>query len=106
MATVIDITNKIKNEEKFIAYNGKTYKVDDGKNTVIKAQAILASAPEDANISTIEEAMAELLGKEAVKDFENLSMEDYLVVFYGVMACVNGKTYEETEAMFREARNG
>ena len=36
MATVIDITGKIKNEEKFIVYNGKSYKVDDRKNTIIK----------------------------------------------------------------------
>ena len=38
MATVIDITNKIKNEEKFIVYNGKSYKVDDRKNTIHRTQ--------------------------------------------------------------------
>ena len=29
MATVIDITGKIKNEQKFIVYNGKNYKDSD-----------------------------------------------------------------------------
>lgn len=107
MATVIDITNKIKNEEKFIVYNGKNYKVDDRKNTVLEAQAILAAATDGNDLSAIDGAMTKLIGKEAVKDFEGLSLQDYLVPFYAVMACVNGKSYEETEEMFRNAgKNG
>ena len=104
MATVIDITNKIKNEEKFIKFGEKTYKVDDRKNTVIKAQAILAGANSN-DMETIGAALAELIGAEAVKDFDGLPLEDYLIPFYAVMACVNGKSYEETEEMFRNAAN-
>lgn len=102
MATVIDITGRIKDEEKFIKWGDKTYKVDDSKNTVLQAQAILASA-ENANTDTIDEAMKLLIGAKAVKDFSGLSYSDYLVPFYAVMACVQNQTYEETEAQFRTA---
>lgn len=102
MATVIDITNKIKNEEKFIVYHGKSYKVDDRKNTIIKVHAILSEAKE-ASVTTIDEAMKELVGAKAVKDFEGFAYEDYLVPFFAAMACVQGKPYEEVEASFRAA---
>ncbi len=103
MATVIDITSRIKNEEKFIVYNGKSYKVDDRKNTMIKVYSILNSAKE-ANIDTIDNAMIELLGKEAVKDFSGFSYSDYLVPFFATLACVQNKTYEEIEESFRKAQ--
>ena len=102
MATVIDITNRIKNEEKFITYNGKSYKVDDRKNTIVEVYAILNSAKE-ANIEVIDDAMAKLVGKEAVKDFADFTYEDYLVPFFAAMACVQNKTYEEVEHSFRSA---
>lgn len=101
MATVIDITGKIKNEEKFIVYNGKSYKVDDRKNTVIEVYSIIEKS-EGNNVEMIDKVMEILLGKGAVKDFEKLSYEDYLVPFFAVLACVQGKTYEEIEASFRQ----
>ena len=101
MATVIDITGKIKNEEKFIVYDGKTYKVDDRKNTIIKAFAIIDSAT-GASIEMVDQVMAILLGEEAVKDFEGFSYDDYLVPFFAAMACVQNKSYEEVE---RSCRN-
>lgn len=101
MATVIDITNKIKNEEKFIVYNGKSYKVDDRKNTIIKVYSIL-DAENSANVTMVDAVMKELVGKEAVKDFDGLNYEDYLVPFFAAMACVQGKSYEAVEASFRK----
>lgn len=103
MATLIDITNKIKNEQKFIKLGDKSYKVDDTKNTVIKVMALFES--EGSEIENMENALKLLLGKEAFKDIEamNLSMEDYRVPFIAVMACVTGKTYEQTEADFRNS---
>lgn len=102
MATVIDITGKIKNEEKFIVYSGKSYKVDDRKNTIVKVYALLESL-DNANIEMIDTIMKELLGSEAVKDFEGFAYEDYLVPFFAAMACVQNKSYEEIEASFRKA---
>ena len=101
MATVIDITGKIKNEEKFIVYNGKSYKVDDRKNTVIEVYSLFDKY-ENGNMQMIDEVMQRLLGKAAVKDFDGLSYEDYLVPFFAALACVKGKTYEEIEASFRK----
>ena len=103
MATVIDISNKIKNEEKFIVYNGKNYKVDDRKNTIIKVYAVLDSNG-DMSLSMIDKVMEILLGKNAVKDFDGFAYEDYLVPFFAAMACVQNKSYEEVEAGFRNAK--
>lgn len=102
MATVIDITGKIKNEQKFIVYNGKNYKVDDRKNTIIKVYSLIDSA-EGASIDMIDKVLAELLGKEAVKDFDGFSYDDYLVPFFAVMACVQNKSYDEVEQSFRKS---
>ena len=102
MATVIDITNKIKNEEKFIVYNGKSYKVDDRKNTIVQVYALIDGA-EGASIDMIDEVMKLLIGKDAVKDFEGFHYEDYLVPFFAAMACVQNKTYDEVESSFRKS---
>ena len=103
MATVIDITGKIKNEEKFIVYDGKTYKVDDRKNTIVKVFAIIDSAT-GASVEMIDQVMEIILGKDAVKDFEGFSYDDYLVPFFAAMACVQNKSYEEVESSFRETK--
>lgn len=99
MAHVIDITSKIKNESKFIVYNGKQYKVDDRKNTIVEVFALLEGV-ENTDISIIDEIMGKLLGPEAIADFANFNYEDYLIPFFAAMACVQGKSYEEVEASF------
>lgn len=102
MATVIDITGKIKNEEKFIVYNGKSYKVDDRKNTIIEVFATIDKA-EGASVEMIDAVLTKLLGKEAVKDFEGFAYDDYLVPFFAAMACVQNKSYDEVEKSFRNS---
>ena len=102
MATYINITNKIKNEQKFITLGEKHYKVDDSKNTMVKVMAMFDNGGND--VAQMEQALEMLLGKEAKADIDalNLNMEDYRVPFIAVMACVTGKTYEQTEADFRD----
>lgn len=102
MATVIDITSKIKNEEKFIVYNGKSYKVDDRKNTIIEVFSTIDKA-EGASVEMIDAVLTKLLGKEAVKDFAGFSYDDYLVPFFAAMACVQNKSYDEVEKSFRNS---
>ncbi len=102
MATVIDITSKIKNEQKFIVYNGKNYKVDDRKNTIIEVFSIIDDA-NGASVEMIDKVLEKLLGKEAVKDFDGFSYDDYLVPFFAVMACVQNKSYDEVEQSFRKS---
>ena len=99
---MIDITNKIKNEEKFIVYNGKSYKVDDRKNTIVQVYALIDGA-DGASVDMIDEVMKLLIGKDAVKDFESFHYEDYLVPFFAAMACVQNKTYDEVESSFRKS---
>lgn len=101
MATVIDITGKIKNEEKFIVWNSKNYKVDDRKNTILQVYALLNE--NEMGVETIDKVMSLILGDEAVKDFDNLAYQDYLVPFFAAMACIQNKTYEEIEATFRNS---
>ena len=100
MSTLIDITNKIKNEEKFIKLYDKTYKVDDSKNTVLKVMSILEKEGEAV---AMDKAIELILGKEATKyiDSLNLSVQDYQVPFIAVMACVNNVSYEAMEEQFR-----
>lgn len=102
MATVIDITSKIKNEEKFIVYNGKSYKVDDRKNTIIEVFSLIDKA-QGASVEMIDAVLAKLLGKEAVKDFGGFTYDDYLVPFFAAMACVQNKSYDEVEKSFRNS---
>lgn len=102
MATVIDITSKIKNEEKFIVYNGKSYKVDDRKNTIIEVFSLIDKA-EGASVEMIDAVLEKLLGKDAVKDFNGFSYDDYLVPFFAAMACVQNKSYDEVEKSFRNS---
>lgn len=103
MATVIDITGKIKNEEKFIVYNDKSYKVDDRKNTIIQVYSVLDSG-EDMSLATVDKVLELLLGKNAVKDFNGFAYEDYLVPFFAAMACVQNKSYEEIASNFRNSK--
>lgn len=105
MATVISITNKIKNEEKFVEYNGKSYKVDASTPTFIKILAKLNSPVTDGKteLDVVGEVMEMIYGKKAAKDFEGLDYSDYLVPFYAGMACIQDQSYEDTEATFRNA---
>ena len=104
MATLIDITGKIKNETKFLKYGDKTYKVDDRKNTMMKVYAQIGNENSSVSIETLDKIMELLLGKDALKDFDGFSYEDYLVTFFAAMACVQNKSYEEVEATFRNAQ--
>lgn len=104
MATLIDITGKIKNEEKFIKFGDKTYKVDDRKNTMVKVYALIGGENSTVSIDTLDKIMTLLLGKEAVKDFDGLTYEDYLVPFFAAMACVQNKDYDEVEKTFRNSQ--
>lgn len=99
MGKVIDITSKIKNEPKFVKIGDKSYRVDDRKNTVLEVTQLMEQGGSD--VATIDRALGKLIGKEAVKDFAEYSLEDYQTVFVAVMACVQGVDFEECERSFR-----
>lgn len=99
MATIINITDKIKNEQKFLEYDGKKYVVNASKNAVTEAMAIFSSAGDDI-VGSIGKVLYCLLG-DAAKDFDEMDFVDYRTVFVAVMALATGRTYEETEKSFR-----
>lgn len=100
MATVIDITGRIKNQPKFIKIGGKTYKVDDRKNTILEIMQIMDKEG-SGNIATIDKVLGKLLGGNAKKDFDGYSIADFQTVFIACMAAVQGVSFEECERSFR-----
>ena len=100
MGKVIDITSRIKDEPKFVRIGDKSYKVDDRKNTVLEVMQELDKGGAN-DVQNIDRILAKLIGKDAVKDFENYSLEDYRTVYIAVMAVIQGVSYEECEKSFR-----
>lgn len=102
MATIINITQKIKQEPKFIKIGEATYQVNDSKNNMIEAMGLMSNA--DGDVKAMDLAVKKLLGAKAFAEIEklNLTFDSYKVVFIGIMAAVNELTYEEAEARFRK----
>lgn len=102
---LIDLSSKLENQPKFIKIGEQSFQVRDDKNTVIKAFNLLKDS-DKSEIEGIDEVLELLLGKQALKDISKLSLSisGYKVLFTGVMACVNGETYQETEKRFQKSR--
>ena len=102
MGKIIDISAKLVNEPKFLQVaEGKTYKVDDRKNTVLQMNALLNEGT--TSVDGIDKAIKLGLGEEAFKEIEamELSITAYQSLFIGMMALVTDKSFEEMEKTFR-----
>lgn len=102
MGKIIDISSKLVNEPKFLQVaEGKTYKVDDRKNTVLKLNELLDGS--DGSAKNIDKAIKIGLGEKAFKEIEamDLSIVAYQSLFIGMMALMMDKDYEEMEKTFR-----
>lgn len=102
MGKIIDISAKLVNEPKFLQVaEGKTYKVDDRKNTVLKLNELLDGS--DGSAKNIDKAIKIGLGEKAFKEIEamDLSIVAYQSLFIGMMALMMDKDYEEMEKTFR-----
>ena len=102
MGKIIDISSKLVNEQKFLQVaEGKTYKVDDRKNTVLKLNELLDGS--DGSAKNIDKAIKIGLGEKAFKEIEamDLSIVAYQSLFIGMMALMMDKDYEEMEKTFR-----
>lgn len=102
MGKIIDISSKLVNEPKFLQVaEGKTYKVDDRKNTVLKLNDLLDGS--DGSAKNIDKAIKIGLGEKAFKEIEamDLSIVAYQSLFIGMMALMMDKDYEEMEKTFR-----
>lgn len=105
MATVLDITGKLKNEEKSIKLGDHVFRVDDTKNTMMEVMALFEQSQSN-DIAAIDAVIEKLLGKKASAEIDkmNLRFEDYKVIFIALMACVSNETYEEAESRFQKAK--
>ncbi len=102
MATVLDITSKLKQEEKFLKIGDVQLRVDDSKNTVISALAELESDKARSDVENTDLALAWLLGEEGKKKLDEmaLNLSDYKEVFTAVMSLVSDVSLEEMEQRF------
>ena len=99
----LNITDKLGIEKQEITIaEGKTYTVNCGAKTMIKAQEIFKK---DNSFDAMFEVIELLLGKKAKKDIYEMDMtvKQLQVVIIAIMAQVNEVSYEEMEQRFQKS---
>lgn len=97
----IDISSKLSHEPQTITIaEGKTYEVDCGAETMLKAQDLFKK---DNSLEGLFKAIELLLGKEAEKEIKEMKVTvvDLKVIIIAIMAQVNEITYEEMKKRFQ-----
>lgn len=97
----IDISSKLSHEPQTITIaEGKTYEVDCGAETMLKAQDIFKK---DDSLEGLFTAIKLLIGEKAEKDIRemNLTVNGLKTVIIAIMAQVNEIPYEEMEKRFQ-----
>lgn len=105
MAKHIDISSKITLEKPTVAFCGKSYEVNNGKNTMLLLQQYME---EDGHgdVDRLSHTLEMLLGKAAAKELDalDLPLDDLKTVYLAVMAAATGADFEETEARFQQSQ--
>lgn len=99
----LNITDKLGIEKQEITIaEGKTYTVNCGAKTMIKAQEILKK---DNSFDAMFDVIELLLGKKAKKEIDemNLTVKQLKVIVLAIMAQVNEISYEEMEQRFQKS---
>lgn len=97
----IDISSKLSHEPQTITIaEGKTYEVDCGAETMLKAQDLFKK---DDSLDGLFKAIELLLGKEVLEEIKGMKVKvaDLKVIIIAIMAQVNEITYEEMEKRFQ-----
>ena len=97
----IDISSKLSHEPQTITIaEGKTYEVDCGAETMLKAQDLFKK---DDSLDGFFKAIELLLGKEALEEIKEMKVKvaDLKVIIIAIMAQVNEISYEEMEKRFQ-----
>lgn len=97
----IDISSKLSHEPQTITIaEGKTYEVDCGAETMLKAQDLFKK---DDSLDGLFKAVELLLGEEALEEIKGMKVKvtDLKVIIIAIMAQVNEITYEEMEKRFQ-----
>ena len=102
MAQILNISNKLNNEAKFIVFGeDKKYKVNDNYKTLMRASELFNG--ENVNeADAMMEAIELIIGRNARREVEEMSLENVKVVFTAVMAIVQGQKFEDMETRFQE----
>ena len=99
----LNITDKLGIEKQEITIaEGKTYTVNCGAKTMIKAQEIFKK---DNSFDAMFDVIELLLGKKAKKEIDemNLTVKQLKVIVLAIMAQVNEISYEEMEERFQKS---
>lgn len=99
----LNITDKLGIEKQEITIaEGKTYTVNCGAKTMIKAQEIFKK---DNSFDAMFDVIELLLGKKAKKEIDemNLTVKQLKVIVLAIMAQVNEISYEEMEQRFQKS---
>lgn len=97
----LDISSKLSHEPQTITLaEGKTYEVDCGAETMLKAQDLFKK---DDSLDGLFDAIELLLGEEALKEIKEMKVKvkDLKVIIIAIMAQVNEISYEEMEKRFQ-----
>ena len=99
----LNITDKLGIEEQKITIaEGKTYTVNCGAKTMIKAQEIFKK---DNSFNAMFDVIELLLGKKARKDIYDmdLTVKQLQTIIMAIMAQINEISYEEMEERFQKS---
>lgn len=97
----IDISSRLSHEKQTITVaEGKTYEVDCGAETMLKAQDIFKK---DDGLTGLFKIIELLLGKQALKEIKEMKIKvnDLRIITIAIMAQVNEVSYEEMEKRFQ-----
>jgi hypothetical protein len=105
MAKIIDISSKITNEPKYLMIaEDFQVKVDDRKNTVLKAMQLMENGAND--VKEMDKLLELVLGKEATKKINemDLSFEGYVTIVKAVMSIISNIPLEEFDKRFQNQK--
>lgn len=101
MATILNITDRLKNEKKQIEIGDKILTVNTAFDSMVEIEATNRSQITDTE--KMQKTLKILLGDDyKVLEAMKLDVADMKVVFTAIMALVNACTYEEMESRFQE----
>lgn len=97
----LSIVDKLgKSKQEITIAEGKTYEINCGAKTMIKAQELFKK---EASFEVMFDVIELLLGKKAKKDIYDMdvTVKELNVIIIGIMAQVNEISYEEMEERFQ-----
>lgn len=109
MAHIVDITGRLEAAVPQLRLSeDEVYRINDDKNVILKMQAATDKLSDEESIKSFEVLLDALLGKEQLKAIEKnhpgatKSLSQMTVLSIACSAAIQGISYEDAEARFRE----